>query len=225
MAGLTPMRRPETLSRRAYHALRKVIRDGKLEAGAFYSENQIAKLLNVSRTPVREALIELAREGIVEKVPQRGFLLRTVAELERQEAFALRDRLESFVVERLAIQASDKDISELRAILERQEGATTNITAFLDIDEEFHLAMPRLLGLERTRAMLLTLRGIIWLSGSLALRQLSRTDAVLREHIAVVDSIESGDVRSAARAISRHIRNSAEAAGLAKDDTLPIGAQ
>lgn len=80
------LKRPQSLARSAHLALRKAIHDGDIKGGAL-SELQLATSLEISRTPVREALIELSREGIVEVVPQRGFRLRIVSPEERREVF------------------------------------------------------------------------------------------------------------------------------------------
>ncbi|MGA8297577.1 MAG: GntR family transcriptional regulator [Acidimicrobiales bacterium] len=196
--------RAETLARQAYAAIRSSIWSGVIAANSFYSEVQLAGALKISRTPVREALIQLAREGLVEIVPQRGFRLRSISEKERREAFELRDLVEQYVVGRLAIEATDEMVAKLRAILDRQAKALDK-PEFLDIDEEFHLAMPEALSLERTRQILLTLRGIIWLSGLDALATPARSAGVLEEHRAVVDAIAARDPQKAQQAIHHHI--------------------
>ena len=99
--------RAETLARQAYAAIRSSIWSGVVAPGVFYSEVQLAGALKISRTPVREALIQLAREGLVEIVPQRGFRLRAISDKERQEAFELRDLVEQYVVRRLANEVTD----------------------------------------------------------------------------------------------------------------------
>lgn len=196
--------RAETLARQAYAAIRSSIWSGVIGANSFYSEVQLAGALKISRTPVREALIQLAREGLVEIVPQRGFRLRAVSEKERREAFELRDLVEQYVVGRIAVETTDEGIAKLRTILDRQ-AKTLDKPEFLDIDEEFHLAMPELLNLERTRQILLTLRGIIWLSGLDALATPARSHDVLEEHRAVVDAIATRDPKKAQQAIHHHI--------------------
>lgn len=196
--------RAETLARQAYAAIRSSIWSGVIAANSFYSEVQLAGALKISRTPVREALIQLAREGLVEIVPQRGFRLRSISEKERREAFELRDLVEQYVVGRLATEATEEVVAKLRATLDRQ-AKTLEKPAFLDIDEEFHLAMPEALNLERTRQILLTLRGIIWLSGLDALATPERSAEILEEHRAVVDAIAMRDPARAQQAIHHHI--------------------
>ncbi len=211
---LVSIARSETLARRAYAALRTSIRTGVLGAGTFYSEVQIAEELHISRTPVREALIELSREGIIEIVPQRGFRLRTISEAQMREVFELRGLIESYVVRRLASEASPGDVRSLRKILDRQATLVGDSNAFLETDEEFHLAMPTLLGLERTSELLKTLRGIMWLSGSLAISRPQRVRAVLAEHREVLERIAAGDADRAVEAVRNHTAQTADAAGV-----------
>jgi GntR family transcriptional regulator, rspAB operon transcriptional repressor len=197
--------RPESLARRAYVALRKAIRDRALEPETLYSELQLAAELNTSRTPVREALIELSREGIVDVVPQRGFRLRKITEEEEREVFDLRGAIESYVVRRLAAQASKGDLAELEAILVRQAAVGQDVARFLELDESFHLTMPSLMSLTRSREMLGTLRGITFLTGSTALSTPDRTSEVIIEHRQIVDAIAARDPDRAARAVMNHL--------------------
>jgi len=197
--------RAETLSRQAYQSIRASIRSGAISSNGFYSEVQLAQALKISRTPVREALIELEREGLVEIVPQRGFRLRTISDEERREAFELRDLIETHVVRRLAKEATDANVAELRRIVDVQAKVISEPAQFIEADEEFHLAIPTLLGLERTRRILLTLRGIIWLAGLDAISIPERSVEVLAEHRAVVDAIAAHDPSAAAKAMKAHI--------------------
>ena len=204
--------RVETLSRQAYSAIRSSIRSGAITPDGFYSEVQLAHALRISRTPVREALIELEREGLVEIVPQRGFRLRTISESEREEAYTLRGLIETYVVRRLAKEATDEDIAALRALIDHQGKVAGEPAAFLEADENFHLAMAAILDLERTRRILLTLRGIIWLAGLDAIRNPMRVAAVLEEHRAIVERIAARDSSGAAKAMRSHIENTQRAA-------------
>lgn len=208
---LSALPRPDSLSRQAYAALRRAIRDGMVIPGHIYSELQLARLLGVSRTPVREALIELAMEGAVDKMPQRGFKLRSISRHELTEVFHLRTLLEDYVVTQMAKGAQADDIAGLRRILERQ-ARTDDRSVFLDIDEEFHLNMAAMAHLDRSRQILIGLRSIIWLSGSAALEASGRTRNVIDEHRAVLDAIEMGDAPGARLAIRHHIAETARAA-------------
>ncbi|MGH9167415.1 MAG: GntR family transcriptional regulator [Acidimicrobiia bacterium] len=210
--GIPLIDRPDSLAQQAYRSIRQALRNQVLVHGEFYSESELAQSMGISRTPVREALIELAREGLVEIVPQRGFRLRILGPDDQREVFELRTVLESYVAERLARQATPDQVAQLREVLARQAGLVDEASEFLGVDEEFHLLMPRLVGLERTHEMLATLRGAMWLIGSTALSLPQRGPAVLSEHAAIVDAIADGDSKGAARALRHHIEQTALAA-------------
>jgi DNA-binding GntR family transcriptional regulator len=203
--------RPDTLSQKAYDILRQAIRSGALVQNTFYSEGELARSMGISRTPVREAVIELARERMIDIVPQRGFRLRELNAAERQEVFELRRVLESYIVRKLARQATAEQIARLRAVLREQEEVIGDATEFLTIDEQFHLLMPRMVGLERTHDMMVSLRGALWLIGSTALMLDSRVQLVLAEHRAIMDAIEVGDGEAAVRAMTDHLSATAQA--------------
>ena len=207
------LERGETLSQRAQHTIRQAIRDGTLVHGAVYSENELGTSMGVSRTPVREALIDLAREGIVDILPQRGFKLREFTPAERDEIFDLRRALESLVFERLARHRAHEAAAELGRILEAQREASDDPVRFLELDEQFHLVGAQLLGMERTYDMLRALRGAMWLLGAEALGAGNRTKQVLLEHERVLHAIEAGDVRAVRRALREHLSNTAAAVG------------
>jgi DNA-binding GntR family transcriptional regulator len=202
--------------------LRKAIRDRTLEPETLYSELQLAAAMNISRTPVREALIELSREGIIDVVPQRGFRVRAITEDEEQEVFDLRGAIESYVVRKLSVDVTETAIGELRAILDRQAQVVNDPALFLELDEAFHLTMPALMGLKRTRDMLGTLRGIIFLTGSTALSVPDRALDVLAEHRAIVDAVAAGDRDRAVRAVLNHLeRTSRDSRGRSGAYVLP----
>lgn len=211
--------RSDTLSQKAYRILRQAIRSGALVQNTFYSEGELATSMGISRTPVREALIELARERMIDIIPQRGFRLRALSATEREEVFELRDVLESYVVRKLARVATSEQIGRLKNLLRRQEEVVDDATEFLMIDEEFHLIMPEMVGLERTHDMMVSLRGALWLIGSSALKLESRMRLVIEEHQAIIDAIEIGDGNAAVRAMGKHLKATALAAATDVPDT------
>ncbi|ADB52780.1 GntR family transcriptional regulator [Conexibacter woesei] len=213
--GVSVIARSETLAQRAYEALRQAIRTGSMEHERVYSESELAQSMGVSRTPVREALLELSRDGLVEILPQRGFRLRSLSHAEREEIYGLRMALEGYVVERLAMRGDPQHVAALRQLLDGQRRVLEEDPAgFLTIDEQFHLLMPELLQLARAHQMLVTLRGAMWLTGSLALSIGERAPHVLEEHTAIVDAIAARDPRAARRAIREHLDASLQAVEL-----------
>lgn len=208
---MPPIDRPDSLAQQAYRSIRQAIRDQTLTQERFYSESELAESMGISRTPVREALIELAREGIVEVIPQRGFRLKVLGPDDEREVFDLRTVLETYVVRRLATEGTPDDLAPLQELLEQQEEVADDMLAFLSFDEEFHLLMPALVGLERTHKMLTTLRGAMWLMGSAALALPSRLPAVLEEHREILKAIAAKDPDRAEAAVRHHIDQTARA--------------
>jgi DNA-binding GntR family transcriptional regulator len=213
VSGLAAVERPNTLARSAYLRLQEAIRDGVVRHGPLYSENELAETLGMSRTPVREAVIALTREGLLEVSAQRGFRVRALTSGEQAEVFDLRALLETYVVRRLAGNVSEGALNRLREVLDRQEqlGGDRTRSQFLTLDEEFHLLMPSLAGLSRTRETLGQLRGAMWLLGQEALTRPERDKAVMAEHRAIVDAIAAGDSDAAAEAVASHLTSTASA--------------
>jgi DNA-binding GntR family transcriptional regulator len=207
LSGVAAVERPPTLSRSAYLQLQQAIRDGAIRQGVLYSENELAETLGMSRTPVREALISLSREGLIEIESQRGFRLRTLSTDQRQEIFDLRSLLESYTARRLAQSATEQDVRRLTELVDAQErlGAGAGQPEFLALDEQFHLLQSELLGLERTHATMTSLRGAMWLIGFEALALPERYRDVIAEHRAIVDAIARRQPDAAAAASRAHI--------------------
>jgi DNA-binding GntR family transcriptional regulator len=202
---MTEISRPKSLTDQAYHHLKAAIRSGALEQHYFYPLGEVAAEFGISRTPVREAVLKLAHEGLLEILPQRGFRIREVAPEEAAEVFELRNLLEGRTVEKLARKARADDLRKLRAILARQQRLVNEPRRFLDVDEEFHLTMLELAGFRRAREFIVMLRDVIWLLGIKALSAPGRLEGVLSEHSQIVDCIARKDPAAARRAVSAHL--------------------
>jgi DNA-binding GntR family transcriptional regulator len=219
LSGVSAVDRPPPLSRSAYLRIQQAIRDGAIGQGTLYSENELASTLGMSRTPVREALIALSREGLVEISSQRGFRLRRLSAGQRREIFDLRLLLEPFTVRKLALTADASDVRRLRKIVAAQAALSGGgqQSAFLALDEDFHLLIPELLGLGRTRDTMASLRGAMWLMGFEALALPQRHAAVIAEHRAVIDAVEAHDPDAAAAAMHDHITKTSAAVLVPED--------
>jgi DNA-binding GntR family transcriptional regulator len=211
---IRPVERAESLGERAHSAIRQAIRDGTLVPHEVYSDAALGRELGISRTPVREAVQLLAHEGLVEVLPQRGFRLREISSEEAAEIFALREAIEGYVVQRLALDIEPAALRKLRNLIDRQQRAVDNAQTFLEADEAFHLLMPTLANLPRTLSMLSTLRGEMWPIAARALGEAGRGPQVIEEHTRIVDAIENQDPEGARDAMASHVRNTAAIATL-----------
>ncbi len=198
------MTRADTLATQAYQAIRLALLHGQLRPDLFYSENSVALMLGISRTPAREALRQLETEGLIEVLPQRGFRVRRISAPELVEFYELRGMLEAYVVRTLCHRIDERLTRSLRHILERQQLAADDVTEFIGLDEEFHLSMARMAGLQRTARIV---------------DNPSRRTDVIGEHEAIVAALERRDEQAASDAVTRHIRATAQVA-LARDGAV-----
>lgn len=110
-----------------YNRLRDEILSGQIDPGELLSEAEIARRFDVSRTPVREALNLLACDRLVQALPQRGHLVRTISFSEIMEAFELRELLEVKAAGEAALNITDEEIEELKKIiLDQEDGVLSN---------------------------------------------------------------------------------------------------
>ena len=213
MSSIPSLVRPESLARQGYDTIRRAIRDGKIARGQLFSESSLAESLGVSRTPVREALLNLYRDGVVEIVAKRGYRLVELDDAAIEEIRLLRSALEQIVVGRLCSIATAPQIAELRAIL---KGKGRSQEDMYGIDEAFHIRMAEMAGLLQIRRELLSVRGKMYLIASGTQVASMRNDKVVREHAELVDALERHDCAAARRLITSHVERSIDAFALAR---------
>src|SRR4051794_8531059 len=132
-------RRTGTARRGSYDALRRAIISGALVPGVRLSENELADLLGVSRTPVREALLRLREEQLVAVVPQMGTFVTPISISAVKDAQFLREAAEWAAVRLAAERARPEEAADLRDVLHRQERARDegDLDGWFDLDETF----------------------------------------------------------------------------------------
>jgi DNA-binding GntR family transcriptional regulator len=201
--------RPPSAARRAYEHVKARLLDGTYRDGELLSEGVIAAGLAISRTPVREAFLQLEAEGLLELYPKRGALVVPVTAAEVSDLFDARVALERHCLVRLAGDLPDGLADELAAILDRQRAvlAAGDRPGFTAADRELHRAWVAatgnrlLLGLYdqlRDRQQRITAR-------MLARDGAARSRELLAEHEQIVAALTAGDRFGAAAALERHL--------------------
>jgi DNA-binding GntR family transcriptional regulator len=214
-----------TLTTRALEALRAAIVDGRLEAGERYSVAQLAERFGVSRTPVREALLVLERQGVVRFERNRGVRVLETTAHDLEEVFALRLLLEVPATRRACDMLSDAELAaldrELRAMARLAEEADEG--AFMAHDKRFHEIILRASGNRRLTAIVSQLRDLVRFRGASTVGRSRDLQAILSEHVVILDALRARDAEGAARAMRAHrletgrlllAQESAPAAGL-----------
>jgi DNA-binding GntR family transcriptional regulator len=188
--------------------LRAAIIAGTMEAGPVYSAPALAAQFGVSPTPVREAMIDLAKDGLVEVLRYKGFRVTEPSEKELRDMLEVRLLLEVPTVERVAAQAIDAEtvarLHELAAqTVERAE--SRDVLGHLAADLQFHLELLSLAGNQEIVETVRVLRSRTRLYG---LHSDEHHDVLLhsaREHGELVGLTAAGESRKAAELIRRHI--------------------
>jgi DNA-binding GntR family transcriptional regulator len=198
---------PAQLERRVYEQLLDDIVGGAVAPGEQLVEARIAEDLGVSKTPVREALIRLQRDGLVEIEPYRGARVLQPSEQDVIEIFELRVCIEAHVARDLAerqppevLKRLRKSIIASRAALDRRDKR-----AFVKSLRDFNDALAAGCGNQRMAKVLSELRNILELIGNTSLRVPGREHRSIDEHEAIASAIERGDPEAAMRATAEHI--------------------
>jgi DNA-binding GntR family transcriptional regulator len=190
--------------------LRAAVISGELRPGVVYSAPSLAAQFGVSATPVREAMLDLASEGLVDSVRNKGFRVTSVSSKDLDELSELRALIEVPTVARITAAGVAPSVLEslrpLAATIEEAAAAGDLIT-HVAADMEFHL---RLLAVGGNSHLVETVRSLRSRSRIYGLRKLADQGELVpsaREHAALLDLIEAGDVDGAERLMDRHIRH------------------
>lgn len=201
----------DDLASSAYQRMREAILEGEYQPGAPLFEVHLASRMGMSRTPVREALKVLARDGLVEVVPSRGYFVPRRSLEDLRELFELREALEGMAARHAAVRATDEEIEELARLCDRY-AAEHDWAQWAQVGTAFHTLLLTAARNARLIAILDSLKGQIVLSRRSALAADSqRRDAAIREHRLILAAVKARDPQAAEAAACDHVRLSYQA--------------
>lgn len=202
-----PAQRATTVAATIYRDLRVEIVSLRRKPGEAIAEKRIAQDYGVSRTPVREAVLRLADEGLIEIFPQSGTFVSRIPLGALPEAIAIRRALEEATVRYAAARATRSQIATLRANLElqREMEAAGDFDGFHQADESFHALLAETAGYPGFWTITQQVKVQIDRYRRLTLPVLGRMTMVLAEHAAIVEAIAAHDPDAAARALNTHL--------------------
>lgn len=196
-------------TRRLVHTwLRRQIIALELSPGDPLSEAEIGSRLGVSRTPVRESLILLAEEGLVEVFPQRGSFVGPIRYEDVVSAQFVREAIECSSLELGGGAVTEGDVAELRALIVRQHEAErgADVSAFFDLDEEFHLSLMRACGHEQAWRIVASAKAQMDRARRLSLPEGGKMTGLIEQHESVLDALAADDVAGAVARLRQHLR-------------------
>ncbi|MHC2439368.1 GntR family transcriptional regulator [Bradyrhizobium sp. USDA 4451] len=199
--------RTATAAARIYAELRAELVSLQRKPGDPILETEIARSYGVSRTPVREAILRLSDEGLVEIFPQSGIFVSRIPLAALPEAIIVRRSLEETMTRMATERASASQILGLHAILERQREADMagDREAFHQADEAFHAAIADVAGHPGIWKLILQVKVHVDRFRRLTLPQRGRMTEVIAEHEAVMTAIEAHDAVRAGAAMVTHL--------------------
>ncbi|MFF9603401.1 GntR family transcriptional regulator [Streptomyces sp. NPDC014684] len=189
------------------NALRAALIAGELRPGVIYSAPTLATELGVSATPVREAMLDLAREGLVEAVRNKGFRVTEMTEQDLDEFTDIRTLIEVPTVGRVAETATIEQLETLRPLAEQIVVAARehDVIRYLEADHRFHLELLALAGNRHLVEVVAELRKRSRLFGLASLNEADRLIASAQEHVELVDLMVAGQVKEAEDCMRRHL--------------------
>lgn len=194
------------LSESVYISVKEGISGGRFKPGDRLREVSIAELLNVSRTPVREALRRLESEGLVTNAPARGLVVTALDRQQVLELYVLREILEGTAAAFAANRASETEIATLFDILEEEARHLQDAKKLAEINRHFHQALHAASHNRYLIAAVNTLTNSMHLLGGTTLSMPGRAAASHKEHAELVSHIEQRNPATAEQIARQHIR-------------------
>ncbi len=189
--------------------LRDAISDGTLKPGDRLVEAELARKMNLSRAPVREALRRLEYEGLLEKRQRRGFIVHYLSPDALHEIYELRMLLEPILFRCAATRITDQDVSRLKSIVNRmrEAGIRGDWPTVVNTDREFHYEVARLANRPYTARLLEHLNQQVRTFIALLREHYPRMERMADEHDELLIALASRDPDRAAYAISEHLQD------------------
>lgn len=200
-----PESRKRSSRRIIYETLRRKVLTLELKPGEALSEKDLATDLGVSRTPVREGLILLAEEGLVQVFPQIGSFVSRVDPQRVADAQFLREAVELTALEDMPADPDAELLTELDDNLARQRSPEIDVEEFFALDEEFHRGLLRLSGHERAWPTVVSAKGHLDRARRLGLES-SPPQVYADQHVDILDAIRAHDLHRARATMRTHLR-------------------
>lgn len=211
--GAIQIRRYPSLTEQAYQLIRTGIVTRQLRAGDRLVERALAEKFGLSKTPIREAIARLERDGLVVIVPSQGAVVRRLEFHEVRDLLEMRQVLESLAARRAAQRVDDASLEELEQIL--QEGEKKRLAgdamAYRDEDLRFHARIRQIAGNATLSQVMEGLEAQVRLVMSTSTALPGRVESSVNEHRRLLAALRRRDPDAAAEAAAEHIARALEA--------------
>ena len=209
-------RRPiKTIRNQVYQILKDDICEGRFAPGQWLQENELAERLCVSRSPIREALRQLASDGLVVEIPNKGAFVKEFTARDIEEIFDLRVLLEDYAISKLQHHLTTADMQQLIDCLNEMERlhAQKNLRAYTDMDSKLHGLLIELCGNSLLESMYARIHSLNQQFRIYSLTSTQRFNESMEEHRDIVHCLLTNNADEARAINKRHLQ-------LAKDKII-----
>jgi DNA-binding GntR family transcriptional regulator len=205
LLGILPGRKP--LGQHVFENLRQAIVRGDISPGARLVENRVAEAMGISRTPVREAIHKLEREGLLQKLPRGGFTVVNLSWEEIEETIGIRCVLESYAARLAAVNHKEKELASLeKKIKEFQKNLDEGrMDALPRVNTEFHNLLYGLCGSPKLIKMISDLRDQIYRARTIILNVERMAKVSNQDHRRMLSAIRNRDTDKVESLVREHI--------------------
>ena len=191
-----------------YTTLREAIITSNIEPGTALSEKELSLMLKVSRTPVREALSQLVKDGLVEIYPQRGTYVTYINREEVIQSQFIRESLEVAVITLLTEKITEEQINILQGIINEQmvSNQKEDYNLFYQLDEKFHQTMVVLSGYYKVWDVVKAMKIQMDRIRHLSLPMPSQIEQLINQHQGILDAIKKRDGEQVEKMVRVHLK-------------------
>jgi DNA-binding GntR family transcriptional regulator len=195
------------LREHVYTGVKTAIISGDFQPGKRLIEEKLAADMTTSRTPVREAIQKLEKEGLIFRLPRGGFAVKAVTEDEVEEVLGLRSVLEGYVGYLATSRINDSEMRQLEEIIAYEDECLKNLNVdeFIRLDGEFHDVLYKAAKNARLYALLHDLRDYMYRYRVIILRYQRKPHLAVQDHKQMLASMKAKSPRQVEKLVRKHV--------------------
>jgi DNA-binding GntR family transcriptional regulator len=205
-------RKRKLLREHVYNGVKSAIIGGDFQPGKRLIEEKLAADMATSRTPVREAIQKLEKEGLIYRLSKSGFAVKPVTEEEVEEILGLRSVLEGYAAFLATSRITDAELKQLDDIIAKEEECLKNLNVdeFIRLDGEFHDVLYRAAKNSRLYALLNDLRDYMYRYRVIILHYQRKLHLAVQDHKEMLASIKAKSPRQVEKLVRKHVSRGKE---------------
>lgn len=205
--NMKPILKKRTTKEIVYDELKKAILTGSISNQKILTETMLSEILETSRTPIREAVADLIKEGLLVQVPRKGFHVREITENEKEQIIFLRLSVESEGLRKLASTITGEQLQSLREIVleQEQEMKKEDRIRYIELDQFFHRQILKFANQNLLEQILQEMYNLTRLVGHNALMKEGRMIEVIQEHKDILNALENNNSTEAVDLMKKHL--------------------